>query len=247
MVIVQQGGLAFLLIYSSLVFLLGAPLLLLELSLGQYSALPPARLYRHLCPLLTGLGLALSVLATLRGMLDLAVLMWSGQGIFHLFSSQQIRQHLFSRDILNVEDTSLLELGSLDYQILLVLGIAIISTFVFVMAGTKSMGKVCMIAVPGCFMLIVTLTIRACLDTGGPQGVLLLLAPDWTVLTRPSVWLEAAGQVVFSLQLGLGALTTFASYNKYEHNIVRDTVIIKCPIWCGPSSLSSSPSPSSAS
>ena len=67
MVIVQQGGLAFLLIYAILVALLGAPLLLLELALGQYSALPTARLYRHLCPLLSGLGLAFTVLASVRG------------------------------------------------------------------------------------------------------------------------------------------------------------------------------------
>ena len=33
-------------------------------------------------------------------------------------------------------------------------------------------------------------------------------------------------QVVFSLQLGLGALTTFSSYCKYEHNLVRDTAIL---------------------
>merc|ERR1711963_249784 len=97
---------------------------------------------------------------------------------------------------------------------------------VFIVAGTKSVGKVCMVAVPAAFMLMMTLTIRACLATGGPQGVLLLLAPDWSVLTLPGAWLEAAAQVVFSLQLGLGALTTFSSYNKYEHNLVRDTAIM---------------------
>ena len=117
MVIVQQGGLAFLLIYAILVALLGAPLLLLELALGQYSALPTARLYRHLCPLLSGLGLAFTVLASVRGcifailnfflymyllgILDLAVLMWSGHSLFHLFSYQKIGQEFFNRDILD--------------------------------------------------------------------------------------------------------------------------------------------------
>ena len=74
MVTAQQGGLAFLTIYTLLLLTLGSPLLLLELSLGQYSALPPARLYRHLCPILAGLGLALSVLNTLRALLELGVL-----------------------------------------------------------------------------------------------------------------------------------------------------------------------------
>ena len=50
--------------------------------------------------------------------------------------------------------------------------------------------------------------------------------PDWSVLLQPTTWLAAAAQVVFSLQLGLGALTTYASYNKYEHNLVRDTAIM---------------------
>ena len=36
----------------------------------------------------------------------------------------------------------------------------------------------------------------------------------------------AVGQVVFSLQLGLGAVTTYASYNNYHHNIVRNTAVI---------------------
>ena len=226
MVAVTHGGLAFLTAYTLLVALLGAPLLLLELALGQYSALPSARLYRHLCPVLAGLGVALAVIATLRSMLDLAVLMWSGQALFHLFSAQRIPQNFFARDVLDQEDFSLEELGTLRNQILLVLGIASLSTFVFLVAGTRSIGKVSMLAVPAAFMLLVTLTIRACLAPGGPQGVLLLLAPDWSVLTTPSLWLQAAGQVVFSLQLGLGAFSTYASYNKYEHNLVRDTAIM---------------------
>merc|ERR1719431_1466641 len=131
MMVVQHGGLAFLLIYTTLVMVLGAPLLLLELALGQSPALPPARLFRHLCPLLAGLGLAFTLLATLRGMLDLAVLMWSGQGLFHLFSSQAISEGFLSREVLGQEEATLQELGGLRNQVLLVLGIAALSTFVF--------------------------------------------------------------------------------------------------------------------
>ena len=127
--------------------------------------------------------------------------------------------------MLDREDSSLGELGGLRNQILLVLGIAALSTFFCVVAGTRchhrvswiscqcqqsqlqlssvvfyrlttpppplrSVGKVCMAAVPASFMLLVTLTIRACLATGGPQGVLLLLAPDWGVLTQPGAWAQ---------------------------------------------------------
>ena len=36
----------------------------------------------------------------------------------------------------------------------------------------------------------------------------------------------AAAQVVYSLQLGLGGVTAYASYNRYHHNLVRDTGLI---------------------
>ena len=51
----KHGGLSFVLVYTFLVALLGAPLLLLEISLAQYSGLTTSRLYRHLCPLLSGI------------------------------------------------------------------------------------------------------------------------------------------------------------------------------------------------
>ena len=97
----------------------------------------------------------------LAGILDLAVLMWSGHSLFHLFSYQKIGQEFFNRDILDRcvqqdsttelfyidntnslnnlsrEDSSLGELGGLRNQILLVLGIATLTTFVFIVAGTK--------------------------------------------------------------------------------------------------------------
>ena len=182
--------------------LLGAPLLLLEMSLGQYSGLAPVSLFRHLCPLLSGLGLAMCIQALVRAMLDLAVIMWSGQAIWLLFSEQNIRDGFFYRDVLHKEDASLQELGQLGGQLSLILAIGCVSLFTLMAAGTKSVGKVCLVGVPACFMLMMILTIRSCLATGGPQGVLTLLTPNWSVFTQPIVWLEVTGQVIFSLQLG---------------------------------------------
>ena len=44
-------------------------------------------------------------------------------------------------------------------------------------------------------MLLVTLTIRACMESGGPLGITALMAPNWDVMTQPSVWMEAVAQV----------------------------------------------------
>ena len=47
------GGVVFILIYLIMFLLLGTPMLLLEMTMGQYSALSPTKLYRNLCPVST--------------------------------------------------------------------------------------------------------------------------------------------------------------------------------------------------
>ena len=81
--------------------------------------------------------------------------------------------------------------------------------------------QVSMLLVPLCYGLLMTLTIRGCMGEGGPEGILALLAPDWSHITKPWVWLEASKFVFLSLQLGIGVVSTYASYNKYHHNIIR--------------------------
>ena len=67
-----------------------------------------------------------------------------------------------------------------------------------------------MVCIPLVYMIMVTLIIRSCLTDTGPQAVLAYLSPDWSLLKEPSLWLETAGHVVFSLQLGLGAQSALA-------------------------------------
>ena len=59
-----------------------------------------------------------------------------------------------------------------------------------------------MLLVPTCYGLLMTLTIRGCMEEGGPQGILALLAPDWSHITQPRAWMEAAKFVFISMQLG---------------------------------------------
>jgi SNF family Na+-dependent transporter len=47
----------------------------------------------------------------------------------------------------------------------------------------------------------------------GPwQGLDWMYSPDWSALNKPSVWLAAAGQIFFTLSVGMGSLQAYASY-----------------------------------
>lgn len=82
----------FLLIYMLLLTMVGAPLLLLEMFLGQYSGLALIRVFRHLSPVLMGLGLAVCIQASVRAVLELGIAMWMGQGMFRLFYQKEMSE-----------------------------------------------------------------------------------------------------------------------------------------------------------
>ena len=95
------------------------------------------------------------------------------------------------------------------------------SVKLLVSGGTRLIGKIGLLTLPLCFMLLVSLVIRSCVAPGGADGIMTLLSPDWSQLSSFSGWMMAAQQVVYSLQLGLGVITSYSSYNNYHHNIIR--------------------------
>lgn len=82
---IRHGGIVFLLVYILLTLVLGGPLLILETFLGQYSAMAPLSLYRHIAPVMTGVGVAVTLQAAVRAVLELGLMMWCGQIMFRLF------------------------------------------------------------------------------------------------------------------------------------------------------------------
>jgi len=226
MKVITNGGLAFLIAYGVLNLVIGAPLLMLEMTLGQYSGLPNPRIWHHLCPLLGGLGGSMIFMSLVKGVLELAVLTWSGQALFHLFYHQEISDKIFNTNITMQGDAGLRDLGELNEDGMLVLGVICVIAFMLVAASTKATGKITSLLVPVCYMLAVALLIRVNLSPGGPQGILTLLKPQWETLKDYSVWLEAGGQVVFSLHLGLGVISSYSANNPFQHNIIRDGIVL---------------------
>ncbi len=89
--------------------------------------------------------------------------------------------------------------------------------------------KLSKIAVPALFVMALILLIRVITlksptnpDFTALQGFAFLWEPDFSGVWSPKVWLAAAGQVFFTLSLGLGAVLTFASYVKKDEDIALD-------------------------
>lgn len=89
--------------------------------------------------------------------------------------------------------------------------------------------KLSKFAVPALFIMALVLLVRVVTlssptgsGIGVSEGFSFIWEPDLSGLFKGKVWLAAAGQVFFTLSLGLGAVLTFASYVKKDEDIALD-------------------------
>ena len=61
---------------------------------------------------------------------------------------------------------------------------------------------------------------------GSVDGIVFYLRPVWGELLNIRVWYAAVTQSFFSLNIGLGSIINYSSYNPFNHNIYRDALII---------------------
>ncbi len=55
----------------------------------------------------------------------------------------------------------------------------------------------------------------------GLEGLCFIFKPNFNKLLNPQVWVEAAGQIFFTLSLAMGAIATYASYVKENEDVLK--------------------------
>jgi NSS family neurotransmitter:Na+ symporter len=78
--------------------------------------------------------------------------------------------------------------------------------------GTQSIERAVRVFVPLMWLFMIGLIVRGLTLDGGLDGVLYLFTPDWAGIASVAVWKGAFAQMFFTLSLGLGAMTAYASY-----------------------------------
>jgi len=109
----------------------------------------------------------------------------------------------------------------------LVIGAAItwLLIFLIIFKGVRNVGRVVMLTVPLPVILILVMIVRGVTLPGAGTGLLYYLRPNWEMLTDPSVWIHAYGQIFFSLSLGFGILIAYASYMPEESDVANSALI----------------------
>ncbi|KAI0235333.1 Sodium- and chloride-dependent glycine transporter 1 [Lamellibrachia satsuma] len=144
-------------------------------------------------------------------------------------------QVYWESDVLGMNnDTSIGNLGGIQWRLCLSLILAWIIVFLCIAKGIKSSGKVVYFTATFPYVMLFILFIRGVTLPGAGQGIVYYLRPDFHRMAHVTVWKDAAVQILYSLGPGFGTLLTMGSYNKFHNNCYKDAVIVSL-INCGTS------------
>lgn len=205
----ENGGAAFVLVYLVCVFLIGVPLLYVELALGRASGRNPVGAFQKTKP-----GTPFMITGILCLMACFFVLTYYGviAGWTISFAWSQITQTplVFSEYIAKPG------------TVLPVFAGFIALTIWIVSAGVeKGIEKWSKILMPVLFVMMLVIIGRSLTLEGASKGISYYLNPDFSKIDGKVV-LMALGQAFFSLSVGWGLMITYGSYMPKSQNIVSN-------------------------
>ena len=237
---IQNGGGAFIIPYLVSFVLLGIPLMLVEWSTGRYAGLRG----HHSSPFVLQsldkrpywkyigvIGLFSNiVIASYYCYIESWTLSYVYHSIIRTFDGMtEIQVSDFFDDYLRISTST----TGIPYESILFY-ILCLSINVWILSQTlrKGIERAAKFFMPlliifGLFLVVKIVTIKA-----GEQGAIydgwvgleFLWTPDLNSLSDPKVWLSAAGQIFFTLSLGMGCIQCYASYLKENDDVVLNSM-----------------------
>ncbi|XP_025831068.1 sodium-dependent dopamine transporter [Agrilus planipennis] len=132
----------------------------------------------------------------------------------------------FNRAILELHRSEgIHDLGEVKWDLALCLLAVYIICYFSLWKGISTSGKVVWFTALFPYAVLLVLLVRGATLPGSADGVKYYLYPNFSVITKADVWVDAATQVFFSLGPGFGVLLAYASYNKYHNNVYKDALL----------------------
>ena len=215
----SSGGGAFLIPYFIALITAGIPLLMLEMSMGQMMQAGAPLTFRKINKKFEMIGWwALAVGATITFYYGVVMawsfdyLWYSLKGLFTgVFPWAENPDTFFIQEHLQ-DSGSAGSISKLVWPIVIGLLLTWISVYWIIKKGVTRVGKVVLFTVPIPFLIIFILLISSLNLTGSANGISAYLYPDFAKLGDPNIWINAYGQVFFSLSVGFGLMYAYASY-----------------------------------
>ena len=223
----KTGGFAFLLVYLILVVLVGIVVMLGELTLGRKTGKGTMGAYLSFAKKHAWVGF----MGVFSGFLILSFYSVLGGMVMRYMLGFLLQ--LLGLDGFAAQGTGFFGFLLYDYGgILFFFALFMIITVWIVMGGIqKGIEKFSAVAMPALFFILLFVIIYVAFQPGAADGYAFMFKPDFSVFSDPEIGFfgvlkTAAGQMFFSLSLGMGCMITYGSYLGKKENLQKNALII---------------------
>ncbi len=223
----ENGGGAFLIPYLVALLTAGIPLLILEYSLGhKYRATPPSAFLQISRPtqFIGWWQVIISfVIAAYYAVIIAWAVMYTGFSINTAWGGDP-EGFLFG-EFLQVTDAPSGGLSYVGPVLIPLIAVWIITLGVLAAGVRRGIERANRIFIPLLVVLFVALVIRALTLPGSLDGLNAFFSPDWSAITDSTVWVQAYGQIFFSLSVGFGIMITYSSYLRRRSDLSGSAMV----------------------
>lgn len=219
-----NGGFAFLLIYLVLAIFVGLAVMIGELAIGRKTGMSPVAAYRKLSKKFTWMG----YMAVIVPFLILCFYFVLG-GMVMRYALSYLTA-IFGWDTWGVPVTEFFGTFICNGASVVIWTAIFIAINAFIVAAGVAGGieKFCKIGMPALFVMLLAVIIYVAVQPGAMDGYKFMFG--WNIEPLKTDFLgvlkAAAGQMFFSLSLGMGAMITYGSYLQKKESVQKNAIII---------------------
>lgn len=226
----KHGGGAFLLVYLIAMLVMGIPLLMMEISIGRKMRAGAPGAMRGMKKWFEPIGWAATsnafVIVTYYAVVFAWVIMMA------VFSFKFIGMTGNSEAASGLWASLIKTTGTIDgfttvsIPVILCLLAAWGLIYYCIRNGTKSIDKIIKYLIFLPVICLVIMAVKGLTMPGALQGVAAFFIPDFKALADPMLWVDAVGQVFYSMSVMMAIMIAYGSFLDDKSNIARDGLII---------------------
>ncbi len=226
----KYGGGAFLFVYLIAMLVIGIPLLMMEISVARYTRQGAPGSMRALnkkvesigwIAVSNGIGISIYYAAVFAWVILMFVMSFK---FMNMTGDTDAASNLWAETIKTTGTTS--GFTTISWPVLGSLIAAWVLCYVCIRNGTTTVGKVVKFTVSLPVICLLIMAVRGISMPGAMAGMAKLFIPDWTALSDSNLWVDAVGQVFYSLSTSMAIMFAYGSFLDKKSNIVVDTFII---------------------
>jgi len=226
----KHGGGAFLFVYLLAMLAVGVPMLMMEIAIGRHTRQGAPGAMRAVHKKAEPIGwIAVSngffICIYYAAVFAWVILMFCNSHQFAAFTgNSEAASKLWMNLIKTTGTTS--GYTTISWGVLGCLLLAWAICYLCIRKGTTSVGKVVKYTVSLPVLCLLILAIRGFTMDGAMDGLSKLFIPDWSALTKSTLWVDAIGQVFYSLSVAMAIMIAYGSFLDNSSNIAVDSLII---------------------